>query len=116
MALTPSSLSLMNDSNLLPIKEPRRLSPPSSARLYYWIEVGRNKDFAREHPEWMASLGSHDDWRNSFPDAPRLNKGEVAKAWPWTPIAYQKAFDAHLARIKELLGRSSKGLSRASTK
>ena len=67
----------------------------SSVRLYYWIEVGRNKDFARDHPEWMASLGSHDDWRNSFPDAPRLNKGEVAKAWPWTPIAYQKAFDAH---------------------
>ncbi|MBA3484229.1 MAG: hypothetical protein H0T51_20700 [Pirellulales bacterium] len=80
----------------------------NSARLYYWIEVGRNKDFARDHPEWMASLGSHDDWRNAFPDAPRLNNGEVAKAWPWIPIAYQKAFDAHLARIKELLGRVPK--------
>jgi hypothetical protein len=71
--------------------------------LYYWIEVGRNPGFASEHPEWIASLGSHDDWRKQFPKAPQLKKGEVAKAWPWTPIAYRDAFDAHIKRIETLL-------------
>src|SRR5688572_23447662 len=71
--------------------------------VYYWIEVGRNPKFASEHPEWMASLGSHDDWRKQFPKAPELKKGEVAKAWPWTPIAYRDAFDAHIKRIETLL-------------
>jgi hypothetical protein len=73
--------------------------------LYYWIEVGRNPTFANEHPEWMASLGSHDDWRKGFPNTPQLQDGGVAKAWPWTPIAYREAFDAHVTRIKGLLGR-----------
>jgi hypothetical protein len=73
--------------------------------LYYWIEVGRNPIFASEHPKWMASLGSHDDWRKRFPDVRQLQEGEVAKAWPWTPIAYREAFEAHVARIKSLLGR-----------
>src|SRR5262245_34338822 len=31
--------------------------------VYYWIEVGRNPKFATEHPDWMASLGMHEDWR-----------------------------------------------------
>jgi hypothetical protein len=73
--------------------------------LYYWIEVGRNRKFATEHPEWVASLGMHDDWRKQFPKVRQLTKGEVAKAWPWTPIAYRDAFDAHIARIKSLLTR-----------
>lgn len=76
-----------------------------SLDLYYWIEVGRNATFAKEHPEWMATLGMHDDWRKQFPNVPKLQKGEVAKAWPWTPIAYEKAFTAHLARIRDLLRR-----------
>ena len=73
--------------------------------LYYWIEVGRNPTFAKDHPEWMASLGSHKDWKKRFPDVRQLQDGEVAKAWPWTPIAYREAFDAHVARIKNLFGR-----------
>jgi hypothetical protein len=73
--------------------------------VYYWIEVGRNPKFATEHPEWMASLGMHDDWRKQFSNIRQLEKGEVAKAWPWTPIAYRDAFDAHIARIKSLLAR-----------
>jgi hypothetical protein len=73
--------------------------------LYYWIEVGRNPTFAKYHPEWMAALGSHHDWRKRFPDVRQLQDGEVAKAWPWTPIAYREAFDAHVARIKNLFGR-----------
>ena len=73
--------------------------------LYYWIEVGRNPTFANDHPEWMASLGSHKDWRKRFPTVRQLQDNEVAKAWPWTPIAYRDAFDAHVARIKSLLRR-----------
>ena len=72
--------------------------------LYYWIEVGRNPTFAKNHPEWLASLGSHHDWRKRFPNMRQLQDGEVAKAWPWTPIAYRQAFDAHVTRIKNLLG------------
>src|SRR6476620_3691238 len=30
--------------------------------LYYWIEVGRNPTFAKDHTEWMESLGSHSAW------------------------------------------------------
>ena len=72
---------------------------------YYWVEVARNPRFASEHPEWMASLGSHDDWRKQFPKLRQTEEGEVAKAWPWVPIAYRDALDAHIARIKSLLAR-----------
>jgi hypothetical protein len=78
----------------------------SSLDLYYWIEVGRNPALADEHPEWMASLGMHNDWRKLFPDVRELEDGEVAKAWPWTSIGYREAFDAHLARITVLLERA----------
>jgi hypothetical protein len=77
----------------------------SSLHLYYWVEVARNPALANEHPEWMASLGMHDDWRKRFPNVRALEDGEVAKAWPWTPIAYRAAFDAHLSRMQRLLER-----------
>jgi len=80
-----------------------------SLDLYYWIEVGRNPKMAREHPEWMASLGMHNDWRKRFPNVRAPEKGEVTKAWPWVPIGYQEPFDAHLARITKLLARLSDG-------
>ncbi|MCI0331716.1 MAG: hypothetical protein L0228_00645 [Planctomycetes bacterium] len=86
-------------------KESAKLIAASSIALYYWIEVGRNEAFASDHPEWMASIGSHDDWRNSFRNFPRAREGEVVKAWPWTPIGYKEAFDAHVTRITELLER-----------
>jgi hypothetical protein len=75
----------------------------NSLDLYLWIEVGRSPALARKHPQWMASLGMHDDWRKHFPEVRPLQKGEVAKAWPWVPISYQESFAAHLARIKGLL-------------
>jgi hypothetical protein len=78
----------------------------NSIDLYFWIEVGRNEALAREHPEWMASLGSHDDWRKRFPKTRQAEKGEVAKAWPWVPITYRESFDAHLARVNRLLSRA----------
>ncbi len=71
--------------------------------LYYWIEVARNPAMATAHPRWMAALGSHEDWQKNFPKFPEPGVGEVAKAFPWVPIGYREAFDAHLARIEQLL-------------
>lgn len=74
--------------------------------LYYWIEVARDVKLADAHPEWMASLGMHPDWRERFPNSPLPKPGEAAKAYPWTPIGYRQAYDAHLARLAELLERA----------
>jgi len=71
--------------------------------LYYWIEVARNAKMADAQPRWMASLGMHDDWQERFPAVSPPKKGEVAKAYPWVPIGYSEAFEAHLQRIKGLL-------------
>ena len=69
--------------------------------LWPWIEVARNPAMAGAHPEWMAAIGGHhDDWRRRFPDAPPKKGGEVIKAWPWVPIGYAPAFDAHRQRLK----------------
>ncbi len=80
-----------------------------SLDLYAWIEVGRNPEMAGRHPEWMASLGMHPDWRERFPGTTAPREGEVAKAFPWVPIACREAFDAHLARVRELVARAPEG-------
>jgi hypothetical protein len=73
--------------------------------LWPWVEVARNPAMADLHPEWMAAPGGHhDDWRRRFPMAPRAKPGEVIKAWPWVPIGYAAAFDAHRERLNVLLG------------
>ena len=77
--------------------------------LYWWVEVGRNAKMAKEHPRWMAALGSHADWQKHFPKVAEPGVGEVAKAFPWVPIGYREAFDAHLRRIEELLKRVPDG-------
>ncbi len=69
-------------------------------RLYYWIEVGRCEELADAHPEWMASLQGHPEWRRHFPTFPQPADGEVVKNYPWVPVFYKEAFDAHLQRIK----------------
>ncbi len=72
--------------------------------LWPWIEVARNPAMADAHPDWMAAIGAHhDDWRRRFPRAPKPKSGEVVKAWPWVPIGYTPAFEAHRARLKALL-------------
>jgi hypothetical protein len=71
--------------------------------LYYWIEVGRSPALADAHPEWMASLQGHPEWRRHFPRAPQPGPGEVVKNYPWVPILFREAFDAHRQRIEALL-------------
>ena len=72
--------------------------------LWPWIEVARNPAMANTHPEWMAAPGGHhDDWKRRFPNTPVVKKGEIIKAWPWVPIGYSQAFEAHRERIRSLL-------------
>jgi hypothetical protein len=72
--------------------------------LWPWVELARNPAMAQDHPEWMASPGGHhDDWRRRFPNAPKANPDSVIKTWPWVPIGYAPAFDAHRQRLKALL-------------
>jgi hypothetical protein len=77
--------------------------------LYYWIEVARCPTLADAHPEWMASLGMHDDWRRNFPRLRQTGQQEVVKAYPWVPIGYRGACDAQFERVKALLARVPAG-------
>ena len=71
--------------------------------LWYWIEIARNRQLADDHPQWMASLQGHQEWRRFFKDFPQPNPREVVKNYPWVPILYRETFDAQLARVKELI-------------
>jgi hypothetical protein len=52
----------------------------------------------------MASVqGPHPEWRRFYKDFPEPKDDQVVKNYPWTPIFYREAFDAHLARLKQLL-------------
>ena len=44
-----------------------------------------------------------------FPNIPEPKVDEVAKAYPWVPIGYREAFDAHLQRVEGLLKRVPDG-------
>jgi hypothetical protein len=84
-------------------QESARSIRKSAKSLYYWIEVARNAELANAHPEWMASLQGHQQWRRLFPAFPSPGEGVAVKNFPWVPILYKEAFDAHLERISRLL-------------
>ncbi len=71
--------------------------------LYYWIEIGRSPALADAHPEWMASIQTHQEFRKSFPNLPPLKDGEVVKTYPWVPVLYQETFPVHLQHVQQLL-------------
>ncbi len=75
----------------------------SGFELYYWIEIGRNTELASSHPEWMASLQGHKEWRRFFPAFPQPGPDQVVKNFPWVPILYKESFAAHLRRVTEQL-------------
>jgi hypothetical protein len=97
---------LLHETNSAAAARAVRRLEEGALPYYYWIEVGRDAQIAAAHPRWMASLGMHDDWQKLFPRAPERKVGEVAKAYPWVPINYKEAFDAHVMRVKELLARA----------
>ena len=69
----------------------------------YWCEVARSPKLANEHPEWMASLQTHDEWRRFFPDTPEPKSDQVAKTYPWVPILSREPFKAQRDRVLSLL-------------
>ncbi len=81
-----------------------RLIQQSGLDLYYWIEIARCPELADAHPEWMASLQGHSEWRRFYRDAPQPKKNvEVIKNYPWVPVLYEEAFEAHRQRVERLL-------------
>ncbi|HEX4588581.1 MAG TPA: hypothetical protein VH120_01550, partial [Gemmataceae bacterium] len=89
------ALVLDDRQNAAVLKSAADAAAANGLGVYLWIEIGRNAELAREHPEWMASLGMHSDWRKRFPNVRPPEKSEVAKAWPWVPIGYKESFAAH---------------------
>ncbi len=71
--------------------------------LYYWIEIARCPSLADSHPQWMASLQGHGEWRRLFNDPPKPREGEVVKTFPWVPILNKEPFEAQLARVAAVL-------------
>ena len=71
--------------------------------LYYWIEIARCPELAEMHPEWMASLQGHTEWRRLFKNSPRPKSDEVIKTYPWVPILNREGFTAQLGRVERLL-------------
>ena len=75
----------------------------SPLELAYWIEIGRCVELAESNPRWMASLQGHSEWRRLFPKFPQPAGDEIVKNYPWVPIGYQEAFEAHRERVRKLL-------------
>jgi len=94
---------LLDDTNVARMKLGVDHLRAANVPFHYWIEVGRNPRMAEAHPRWMASIGMHDDWQKRFPNVTPAKTGEVTKAFPWVSINYKEAFDAHLARVNQLL-------------
>ena len=84
------------------VRAARRIAA-SGLALHYWIEIARSPELADAHPEWMASLQGHEEWRRFFPNVAKPAEGEVVKNYPWVPIFYREAFDAHRDRVARLL-------------
>lgn len=71
--------------------------------LYYWVEVARSPELADAHPQWMASLQGHPEWRRLFPGTAQPTAAEVVKTYPWVPILSRETFDGQLTRVLKLL-------------
>ena len=102
-----STVFLTLDSSNAVAKKKVRLAVANTRKaglaFGYWIEVARSPELADEHPEWMASLQTHEQWRRFFPKAPRPKANEVAKTYPWVPILARKPFKAQRERVISLL-------------
>lgn len=75
----------------------------SGLDVWYWIEIARDEKLATEHPEWMSSIQGHPEWRRFHQGFPQEKQQEVVKVFPWVPIYYEGAFEAHLQKVRRLL-------------
>ncbi|MFN0128226.1 MAG: hypothetical protein ACKV19_16245, partial [Verrucomicrobiales bacterium] len=85
------------------VKDVSRKLESAGLEFEYFFEIARNVKLAEEHPEWMASLQGHDEWRRLFPNFPAARDGVVAKVYPWVPICYEESFDYHVKRLERVL-------------
>jgi hypothetical protein len=88
-----------------------RLVAGQSGPVYLWIDVGRSEKLAAEHPEWIAGMGSHEDWRRRLPDAPRPGPGERIGVYPWVSIWYRDVLEARREAIVRLLRGRTRGIA-----
>jgi hypothetical protein len=94
----------LDDTSSAPKKiSSAQLIEKSGLNLCYWIEIGRNPSLADSHPEWMASLQTHSEWRRLFPRFPQPATNQVVKTYPWVPVLYQETFEVHRERVAKLL-------------
>ncbi|MBI4584482.1 MAG: hypothetical protein HY717_10715 [Planctomycetes bacterium] len=99
------ALVIDDDTPLAELDSLRREAEGVSIAFYYWINVGRSPRLADRHPEWIAGMGSHDDWRRLFPEAPRPKEGERIGVYPWVPIWYRDVLEDRRASLaRELRG------------
>jgi len=99
---TAVALSLLDNEASSEEKAAQRILD-SGLDLYYWIEIGRNPALADAHPQWMASLQGHPEWRRFYPKLPATKTNQVVKNYPWVPVLYEESFPVHLERVKQLL-------------
>jgi hypothetical protein len=99
-----TTVFLVRDEAALPAAAAAATSARAHGRRFgYWFAVGRDAATADQHPEWMATLDGHDEWRLDHADAPATAAGEVVVTWPWVPVAYAEAWAAHRDRLSTWL-------------
>lgn len=84
------------------LKQAALLVRSIQGQVDYFIEIGRCPELADQHPLWMASLQGHDAWRRER-EIRQPAANEVVKNYPWVPVFYREAFDAHLQRVRAAL-------------
>ncbi len=77
--------------------------------VYLWFDVGRNPSLAERRPDWVAGMGSHDDWRARFPNGPHPGEKERIGIHPWVSIWYRDVLADRQAAIERFV-RGRKGL------
>jgi len=75
----------------------------SGISIWYWIEVARDAELATSHPEWMASIQGHPEWRRFHANFPKERDHQMVKVFPWVPIFYRGAFEAQASKVQKLL-------------
>lgn len=85
------------------VRRATNVAKQAGVAFAYWVEVARAPELADQHPDWMASLQTHDEWRRLFPESPKPRADEVTKTYPWVPILSRKPFQAQRERVLALL-------------
>ncbi len=96
-------LMIDDETNSELIVQACQLIQTANLPVEYFCEVARCPQLADAHPEWMASLQGHDEWRRLFPNFPAEKSNELVKTYPWVPICYRESFAAQLDRITQRL-------------